>query len=91
MPIVGAVLTLAPDPRRATALQALSGDARVTFGELAGDRVPVVVETRGAAEDEQFWKDLYAIDGVLHASIVYAALEDELVELRKPQAASRKP
>lgn len=77
MPICGAVLHLSGEwKRRKAALEALARDPRLTLGEANGNRLPVVLDTRDQREDDALWRELLAIDGVMHADVIVAALDD---------------
>lgn len=72
MMISGLVVTLAEDPRRrAEALAALGGDGRLTLGEEAGRKLPVVVETGTAQESEELVESLLGTAGVDFVDVVY--------------------
>lgn len=65
------VVTLDGDATaRAAALEALSSDARLTLGDLAGLRLPVVAETSGLATAEALTEELLALRGVVFVDVV---------------------
>jgi hypothetical protein len=72
MPVVGAVLVVAPG----TDLAAVSADPRFTVGQPAGSRVPVVLETTTRREDVDIWERVVAIPGVLDVQPVFADFSD---------------
>ncbi len=77
MPVIGAVLTLSPDAElRALALAGLAADDRVTAGEPAGDRLPVVLDTRSRGEDRACWEAVSRLPGVLMAELAFADFSD---------------
>lgn len=77
MPVLGvvAVLSSRADQREA-ALCALRADPWVTLGELTGDRLPLVLETRSRAEDKAAWAALQDVPGVLALDVAFAHFAD---------------
>lgn len=65
------VVTLDGDPSvRARTLDALASDARLTLGEIAGVRLPVVAETAGLGAAEALAEELLAVVGVFFVDVV---------------------
>ena len=65
------VVTLEGDASvRSTAIDALASDPRLTLGEPAGVRLPVVAETSGLAAAETLAEELLAIPGVVFVDVV---------------------
>lgn len=78
MPVVGAVLVLSEDAQATEkSIETLSRDARVTMGERVGDRLPVAVVTDSLDEDRRLWKALQGLPGIVHADVVWAAMDEE--------------
>ena len=83
MPVLAAVVTLTPSPEeRARALEGLSSLDHLTLGELAGDRLPVVLDTPDRAADRAAWKRLVKHPGVVHTELVFVDFSD----LHAPEA-----
>lgn len=81
MPICGAVLHLSERAElRQAALDALARDSRITLGEPQGTRLPVVFDTVDAREDDELWREVLRIDGVMHADVVVASFDDAAQE-----------
>ena len=77
MPVVGAVLVLGDgESERVATLARLSRDPRMTLGALEGDRLPVVLVTDDLADDDALWREVRALPGVVHADVVFAALDE---------------
>jgi len=77
MPVLGAVLTLSRESaQRDGTVAALRTDDRVTLGDLAGSRLPVVLETDSRGEDKACWEAVTRLPGVLHAELAYADFSD---------------
>jgi nitrate reductase NapAB chaperone NapD len=77
MPIVSAVLTLAPDlVTRAAVQRALGTDPRITLGPLNADRLPVVLETSSRDEDRALWERVADSPGVLNIELAFADFSD---------------
>ncbi len=77
MSVVGAVVTLSPDPdSHQHAMAALHADATWTLGELQGTRLPVVFETPSTRDDRDRFDQLRSLPGVLAADPVFAAFPD---------------
>ncbi len=77
MPISGWVLTLGPDEsQRIQVVQRLQSDARVTVGEPAGARLPVVLETSSPNEGHAMIEDLSDSPGVLFIELVCLDFSD---------------
>lgn len=77
MPIVSAVLTLAPDlVTRAALLAALDTDPRITLGPLHADRLPVVLETSSREEDRALWERVADSPGVRNIELAFADFSD---------------
>ena len=77
MPVCAAVLIVdaAPD-LRSRALETLKNKPDVLLGELVGDKLPIAVSTADdVSGDDAFWKELLSTPGVLHADILFAALD----------------
>jgi hypothetical protein len=55
---------------RRAAMDALTSDARLMLGELAGARLPVVAETSGLGTAERLVEELSAIPGVMFVDVV---------------------
>jgi hypothetical protein len=71
MPISGLVVTLREEqPGRTTALGLLASDARIEVGEAQGNRIPIVTETRTAAEAENLARELALLEGVYGVDVV---------------------
>lgn len=71
MIVSGLVLTLENDPRsRAHALETLSRDSRILFGEAHGLRLPVVLETASLLEGEEACESLRTLDGIAFVDVV---------------------
>ncbi|MBI2393592.1 MAG: hypothetical protein HYV09_28700 [Deltaproteobacteria bacterium] len=71
MIVSGLVLTLQNDPRsRAHALETLSRDLRIIFGEAHGLRLPVVLETASLLEGEAACEALRNLEGIAFVDVV---------------------
>ncbi|MCK6503553.1 hypothetical protein L6R53_09170 [Myxococcota bacterium] len=80
MPVLGAVAHISPAPGlRLQALAALAATPGLTFGELAQDRLPLVLEVADRADGDRRWQALAGTPGVLHLELAYADFSD-LVE-----------
>ena len=75
MPIVSAVL-YTDERQRAGLLEALQADPQVEIGEIAHDRVPIVVDTPDRAADKAAWKTLERHPEVLRIELVFAEFSD---------------
>jgi hypothetical protein len=65
------VVTLESDAAaRSAAIEALASDARLTLGEAAGVRLPVVAETPGLAAAEALAEELARVAGVFAVDVV---------------------
>lgn len=83
MPVLGAVVTLSRSPEERTrCLEGLATLPHLTLGELAGDRLPVVLDTPDRVADRAAWKGLEKHPGVVHAELVFADFSD----LHAPEA-----
>ncbi len=79
MAISALVITLDDDPqRRRAALEALRGDERLTLGEPAGNRLPLVAETRRAREGVELIEGLFTQPGIRFVDVVSVDLSDEI-------------
>lgn len=77
MPISGLVVTLSEDTqRRAAALAELRRHDAIEVGEVAGERVPIVVTSADSDEDRRIWDWLSALPGVLLVSVAYIHFEE---------------
>ncbi len=77
MPIIGAVLSLSPLDAPYTELrEALARDTRLTLGEVANGRLPVVVETRSHEEDRAYLDALRSMPGVLDVQVAFNDFSD---------------
>lgn len=71
MVVSALVVTLSTNPGpRAAALAALAADSRLTLGEPAGDRLPVVAEAESAAHGVTLCDALGAQPGVVRVDVV---------------------
>jgi len=78
MPVAGLVLTLCEDEDlRAFALEALAEDPRLTVGELQrGRKVPVVTATDSLEEQQEVWRSLEGLPGVLTLDLAFEDFSD---------------
>ncbi|MFW5877018.1 MAG: hypothetical protein ACOCXM_09795 [Myxococcota bacterium] len=77
MPISGVVLTLSDVPRvREGALDALRADPRITLGEPAGLRWPVVVDTPDGSGHQQALDELERAPGIVFVELAFADFSD---------------
>lgn len=78
MPVAGLVITLCEDEGlRAFALDALAEDGRLTLGELQrGRKVPVVTDTQSLEEQQDVWRSLVSIPGVLSLDLAFEDFSD---------------
>ena len=76
MPVLGAVLQVAPDVAPEALARALSRDPRITCGDPTDDRLPVVLATASRAEDRALWEAVVTADAVLLAHVVSADFSD---------------
>lgn len=88
MPILGAVVTLAPPTSTSTRAHALAAVAAVPgvalVGGLAGARLPIVIETLRKQDDEGVFDALRAVPGVLMVDLAFADFSDLLAEELSP-------
>ncbi len=78
MAISALVVTLASDSRRREeALQRLSGFPQLELGELAGPRLPVVMDTPDTRSARACWREIVGLPGVEDVSLVWVHYEDE--------------
>ena len=75
MPVSGLVLTLSPGDGGQVA-QALGADPRVTVGERAAQRLPVVTETDTMGDHLDLWNELEGLDGVLQVELAFHDFSD---------------
>lgn len=76
MAISGLVITLEPSEAIAeTALRSLRGDPRLSLGQRAGWRIPLVAETDSAAADADLWADLLATPGVRSVDVTFVSFD----------------
>lgn len=79
MPVIGAVVTLSPEPGlRAQALAALAREPALTMGDLQAGRMPIVLETSSTREDRDRFDALHRLPGVMAAEPVFADFSDLL-------------
>ncbi|GIK17975.1 MAG: hypothetical protein DYG93_04010 [Leptolyngbya sp. PLA2] len=72
MSISGLVLTLERDgPLAERAIHVLERDPRITLGERAGERLPIVVETGSRFEDEEVFATLRNTPGVRFVDVAF--------------------
>lgn len=84
MPILGLVLTLAPDTgNRTGALESLTGDPRIILGERCGPRIPLVLEARDPHEVAEFVAAAIDTGEFLKAELCFASYEDSEQEARR--------
>jgi hypothetical protein len=77
MPVSGIVATLSDDAvERGRALERLGEDARLTVGEAAGLRLPIVIDTAGAEEHQRAWDAVEATVGVRFVELVFHDFSD---------------
>ncbi len=62
---------------RRGAIDALASDSRLTLGELAGARLPVVAETMGLGAAEALVEELSAVPGVVFVDVVLVDFDPE--------------
>jgi hypothetical protein len=71
MTVSALVLTLSPDPVvRASVLDRLRADPRLTVGQRVLDRLPVVAETASCAEGSALVEALDELDGVVRIDVI---------------------
>ena len=77
MPVLGAVLTLSPQPELAAQARALlAGEPRIELGEPTRDRLPVVLSTHTRDEDRAVWRLLETWPGITHVELAFADFSD---------------
>ena len=76
MAISGLVVILDDDADAAgRAIQSLAADPRLTVGERAGSRIPLVAETPSAEDDAALWSDLLATPGVKSVDVTFVSVD----------------
>ncbi len=76
MPVLGAVLQLAPEVDPQAFAEVLAEDPRITLGDPSDDRLPVVLATDSRAEDRALWEAVVTSEAVAMAHLVYADFSD---------------
>ena len=77
MPALGLVAHLPVEPgARLRVLASLAAMPGLTFGEVMGDRLPLVLESDGRAQDRQRWDALQATPGLVHLELACADFSD---------------
>lgn len=78
MPISGLVVTLVDDlSARETCLALLRDHPALEIGELAGGRVPVVVDSLDDCEDRLIWDWLHSLPGVSLVVVAYISFDED--------------
>lgn len=86
------VVTLDDDASaRATAIDAMASDARLTLGEPAGMRLPVVAETSGLAAAETLAEELMAVPGVVLVDVVLVDFDPDADIDAAPRLGRQRP
>jgi len=78
MSISGLVVTLVDDSSaREASLAAMRDHPALEIGDLAGGRVPVVVESVDADEDRLVWEWLHSLPGVALVVVAFVSFDAE--------------
>ncbi|MBK8913031.1 MAG: hypothetical protein IPM64_00275 [Phycisphaerales bacterium] len=76
MAISGLVITLEENAAAAEqAMRLLRADSRLSLGERAGRRLPLVAETPSAEADASLWADLLATPGVRAIDVTFVSVD----------------
>jgi len=90
MPVAGMVITFCEDEGlRACAVEALAADPRITLGEAQrGRKLPLVTDTETLEEQQDLWRALVNIPGVLTLDLAFEDFSD-VGEFRSDELPSR--
>jgi hypothetical protein len=92
MAISGLVVTLIEDASIADqAIRRLSADSRLSLGDRAGWRVPLVAETPSAASDAQLWAELLATPGIKSVDVTFVSIDPAGVDEVEPDPVGGHP
>ena len=76
MPVSGLVVSLSEGSQlRAEALSAIRRETRITMGDMAANRLALVLDTASSEEDRQLWDWLGSLSGVSFVEVAFIGFE----------------
>jgi hypothetical protein len=90
MPVSGLVLTLSSDAERTSAaISELRSHPSIVIGDLAGPKLPIVVDTPTSEDDRAVWEWLHSLPGIRFVELVCADVSADTTTNPSPERRPR--